>query len=117
MICEHKAKKDKDDLHFRFWLSKKWSAYFRNQIASANKLLKEFPDKAIIRALASSETQRIYSLRAPHLRDIIKKYEEIIDQENKNLTKEFERKENKNYRKSYNKKNILSRLEEIDNEP
>ena len=36
MICEKKAKIDKEDLHHRFWTNKKWSSFFRNQIATAH---------------------------------------------------------------------------------
>jgi hypothetical protein len=116
MICEKKAKIDKEDLHHRFWTNKKWSSFFRNQIATANKLISKYGDKAVIRALKNPKTERIYSLRAPHLLPIIEQEAEIVSKENSALTKNLERKENISHRQSGNNpKNILSKLEDIDN--
>ena len=59
MICEKKAKIDKEDLHHRFWTNKKWSSFFRNQIATANKLVSKYGEKAVIRALKNPKTERM----------------------------------------------------------
>ena len=64
LICERKASKDKKDLHYRFWLSKEWSAFFKNQIATAHKLLKQYSDKAIVNALLTEQGKKIFSLRS-----------------------------------------------------
>ena len=48
LICEKKAKFKKKDLHYRFWVNKEWSAYYRNQIATANKLVKNDFDQTIM---------------------------------------------------------------------
>ena len=115
LICENKAKKDKKDLHYRFWTNKSWSAYYRNQIASANKLLEKYSARAIIDALRSKEAEKIYSLRAPHLPAIIEKAQEKIDQENKLLSKVFDRTDKKVFRTNLvNKNNILSKLKELE---
>jgi len=117
IICEKKAKIDKLDLHYKFWISKKWGAFFRNQIATANKLLKTYPAKAIINALLSTEAQKIFSLRAPHLIAIIEKEEAKLKTVVENFTKEIDRKENTSFgRSNSSKSNILSKLREIDNE-
>jgi hypothetical protein len=116
MICEKKAKIDKEDLHHRFWTSKKWSSFFRNQIATANKLVTKYGEKAVIRALKNPKAERMYSLRAPHLLPIIEQEAEIVSKENSALTKSLERKDNVSHRQSGNNpKNILSKLEDIDN--
>jgi hypothetical protein len=120
LICERKASKDKQDLHYRFWASPKWQAFYKNQIASAHKLLKSFPDKAIIRALLTDEGKKIYSLRAPHLPDIIKKEAALLEKENTVLTKSLERKTDVSFSKSSNlntKNNIISKLKDLDYEP
>jgi len=117
LICEKKAKQDKSDLHYRFWENPIWSKYFRNQIASANKLLKKYSAKAIIKALQDSKTDRIYSLRAPHLESTIDQYERQLAVENTDFTKTVERKSNKSYRKDNIKSNsVISKLKELDNE-
>lgn len=115
LICERKALKDKKDLHYRFWLSKEWANFFKNQIGSAHKLLKKYSDKAIVNALISDKGKRIFSLRAPHLPDIIEEHQRLLDAENKTLSKEIERKENISYgRTSKKKKGIISKLEELE---
>lgn len=116
IICERKAIKDKIDLHYRFWINKEWSKFFRNQIGSANKLLKTYSDKAIINALLSDEGKKIYSLRAPHLPDIIVREQAKLDKQNQTLTKQVDRKENISFgnKSSTNNKNIISRLRDLD---
>jgi len=71
VICEKKAKYDKEDLGFKFWTNKKWSAFYRNQISTANKLLKKYSCVAIIKALKNKKADYIYSLRAPSLIKLI----------------------------------------------
>jgi hypothetical protein len=116
IICEHYAKKEKYDLHYRFWTTNKWSLYYRNQIATANQLVKKYEHTVIIRALNSDEAKNIYSLRAPHLKDIIEKYQSIVASENKVLKTPINRCDNYQSRKSYNKKNILDTLKETEDE-
>lgn len=119
IICEHQAKRNQLDLHYRFWVSPEWSKYYRNQIASANKLVIQYHPKAIVRALNDKRAEKIYSLRAPHLLPIIQEYQYQITNEaesQKNISP-IERKEKPSYRKSHNKTNIFSKLEELDNEP
>jgi hypothetical protein len=78
MICEHLAKKEKRDLHYRFWVNKEWAKYYKSQIFTAHKLLKKYSEKAIIEALKTPVAQKIYSLRAPHLLAIIDQQEKIL---------------------------------------
>ena len=114
IICERKAQMNREDLHYRFWIHKTWAAFYRNQIGSAHKLLKQFPAKAIIRALNTDSGRRIYSLRAPHLLDMIRKEEEILQSENTNFTLDINRKEDISYNKHQSKKNIISKLKDLD---
>lgn len=116
LICERKASKDKKDLHYRFWLSKEWSAFFKNQIATAHKLLKQYSDKAIVNALLTEQGKKIFSLRAPHLPAIIEQQEAKLATENKNMTKHIERKTDVSYRQQDQKSNkgIISRLKELE---
>lgn len=116
IICEKRAKQSKEDLHFRFWISKKWSTFFRNQIGTANQLIKKHNPNAIIRALKDKQADKIYSLRAPFLLPIIERYEKIIETENQTLTKEYERKTELKFGQTKNKKNIISKLKDLDNE-
>lgn len=116
LICENKAKKDKCDLHYRFWTSRKWSAFYRNQIASAHELLKRYDAEPIIRALRDIDGQKIFSLRAPHLPAIIDKHKELLANQNTEFTKEFNRESATSYRNTTNKKGIISKLKDLDND-
>jgi len=116
LICEKKAKYSKLDLHYRFWLSPEWEKYYKNQIGTAHQMLKKFNPKAIIKALNDTRSDRIYSLRAPHLLPIIEQYEKIVANENTEMSKTIERKETHTYRKETKKKNLLSKLKDLDDE-
>ena len=100
-------------MHYKFWINKKWSAYYRNQIASANKLLQKYSPEAIVKALNSDKAKKIYSLRAPHLIPIIEQQEEALSKVNQVLSKTVDRKQDKTFEQSKSaKKNILSKLKE-----
>lgn len=116
IICEHKARRDKKDLHYRFWLNKEWEKFYRNQIASANSLLKKYDAKAIVSALNNPKTANTYSLRSPYLIPIIEEEQEILKNKNEKLSKKIERAGPTTFRKNKNKKNLLSNLEDIDSE-
>jgi len=116
MICENKARKDKKDLHYRFWTNKEWAAFYRSQIASAHKLLQKYDVMAIAKALKHDKARKIYSLRAPHLIPIIDQQQSILDQQvHKDVDySESRTVQNNEFRKSTNKKSIISKLREIE---
>lgn len=118
IICEKKAKQDKKDLHYRFWNTKEWSLYYRNQIASAHALLKKYDEIAVIKALNSQKSARIYSLRAPHLIPIIEEEQRLLDSRNEELSIDLQRIEIEevSFNKSKAKSNIISKLKGLDNE-
>lgn len=115
IVCERKAEIEKVDLHYRFWLQKYWEKFYKNQIATAHKLVKKYPHKAIVKALQSPAGRRIYSLRAPHLPAIIEQQATILAKENTVFTKQANRKTDVSFQKTTQKKNILSKLKDIDN--
>ena len=116
IICERKAKTNKQDLHYKFWVTKAWAAYYRNQIASAYKLLKIYSDTSIVKALNSKGAERIYSLRAPHLIPIIEQEEKALLQRNQELSLDLDRTEKTVFRKERSTDNILSKLRGLDDE-
>ena len=117
IICENRAKILKKDLHYRFWVSKEWSKYYRNQIGSANKLLEKYTDTAIVKALKNPAASKIYSLRAPHLIPMIEKEQTILESQNQTLLLQINRKSEPSFGiNSVSNKSILSKLKELDNE-
>lgn len=117
LICENKAKKDKLDIHFRFWINAEWSKFYRNQIGTANKLLQKYDAIAIIKALGDAKAKNIYSLRAPHLLAIIQKYQDQIQNQEITKSNDIDRSDKIKFRKDkIAKNNIISKLKELDNE-
>lgn len=118
IICEHKAKIEGKDLHYRFWTTSYWSKFYRNQISSANKLIKTYDTTAIIRALNLPECSKTYSLRSPLLLKFIRQESLKLETENKNFSLDIDRSADKKHKTAtFNKnKNIISKLEDIDNE-
>jgi hypothetical protein len=115
IICEHLAIKNKKDLHYRFWLSKEWQAFYKSQIFTAYKLLKKYSDKAIIKALQSEDGRKIFSLRAPHLTAIIEHHEILLSQQNTEQKVEIVRNIDSQGKNKSIKKNILDKIKDIDN--
>jgi hypothetical protein len=113
IICENKAKIDKKDLYFRFWTNKEWSKFYRDQIATANKLVKKYSEQAIIKALQNPKASRIFSLRAPHLIPIIEYEQEQLSNQNTILSKEYDRSDKK-FEQRKNKSSVLSKLKELE---
>jgi hypothetical protein len=116
LICEKKAKLEKKDLHYRFWLTKEWEKYYKNQIATAHKLVKKYDPIAIVKALQDEKTSKTYSLRAPFLLAIIEHHQKILESQNKEFSKNIDRSTQKTYKKNQSSTSILSKLEDIDNE-
>lgn len=114
IICEKKAKKDGKDLHYRFWTNKAWASFYRNQIASANKLIRSYDETAIIKALNNKKSENIYSLRAPHLLAIIEDEQKQLSCKNNQLSIKLNRKHDISYNKSTNSKNIISKLKDLE---
>lgn len=114
IICEKKAKREKRDLHYRFWVNKEWAAFYRNQIASANKLVKTYNELAVIKALANPKSEKIYSLRAPHLIAIIEQEQKNLESVNNDLSIVLNRKPEVVYSKPKIKNNIISKLKDLE---
>ena len=114
IICENKAKIDKKDLYYRFWTTKEWEKFYKNQIATAIKLLNKYSEKAIIRALSHQKASRIFSLRAPHLIPIIEEQEKLLSSENSALSKEYDRSSKKFGNNNRKSNSVLSKLKELE---
>lgn len=117
ILCKRNAEnKNQGSLPYKFWNRKPWDWTFKRQMWAANKLIKEFGERPVVRAVQSKEFQKIFSLNHPSARKIIKRYKLIIDAEDQQEKQEVEYKQNATSRKgSFGKKNALQRLREIEN--
>lgn len=114
LICENKARMEKKDLHYKFWTNKTWAKFYRNQIATTNKLLENYHPKAIINAIKHPSSKNTYSLRSKYLLDIIKTEQEKIKNQKLELNQDFDRSNNKTFRKESKTQNTLSKLKELE---
>jgi len=116
IICENKAKIEGKDLHYRFWTTDYWSRFYRNQITTANKLIQTYDPSGIISALKLPQCSKTYSLRSPFLLKLIKEECKRLESQNDNFSLDIDRNQDKTYKRTNKKYNILSKLEELDNE-
>ena len=112
-VCEKKAQKENKELPIKFWEISEWRKYFRYQITIANKLLKDFPEEAIIAALKDRRCWKTYSLRSPFLQSIIKEKGALI-KDREATEYEIVEKESIKHKTNNNKKSIISKLRELD---
>jgi hypothetical protein len=99
----------------KFWNTPKWRKMYQYQVVLANRLIKKYPEAAVVKAVNSPECRRMYSLRFPPFESIVQKYQKIIEHQGQNSTT-IEVKENSVSRKSrsYGKKSSLQKLKELD---
>jgi hypothetical protein len=114
LICENKARIDKKDIHYRFWTNKTWAKFYRDQIATANKLLETYSPRAIINAIKNPSSSRTYSLRSKYLVDTIKQEEAKLDKQSLEINQNFDRSSNKTFKKTDIQNNIISKLRELE---
>jgi hypothetical protein len=116
IVCSRVAEKENVGTQaHKFWNTAKWRKTYQYQVVLANRLIKKYPEAAVVKAIHSPECRRMYSLRFPPLETIIKKYQKIIEHQVQNSTT-IDVKENSVSRKSrsYGKKSRLQKLRELD---
>lgn len=75
LVCEAKARKEEKLLPIKFWELKEWAKYFAFQSVLANRLMKEFSELALIKAIKDPKCFYVYSLGAPQIKKIAARYE------------------------------------------
>ena len=74
LMCLRMAENSNEgSLGIKFWNNGKWKKTYQHQIILANRLVKEFDEGLLIKALNSKEGQSIYSLRNKRLTEIVHK--------------------------------------------
>ena len=116
IVCNRVAEKENVGTQaHKFWNTPKWRKLYQYQVVLANRLIKKYPEAAVVKAVNSPECRRMYSLRFPPLESIVLKYQKIIEQQSQNSTT-IEVKEGSVSRqaRSYGSKSKLQRLRELD---
>ena len=114
MCLRNAQNKNKGSLPYKFWNKKPWNWTFKRQLLAATKLLKEYPEEVLVKAVDSPEFSRIFSLNNPKALPIIKKYNVEYQNSQKKQKQELDVKEKATTRKkSFGSKSKLDKLRSI----
>lgn len=117
IMCKRNAEnKNVGSLPYKFWNKKPWDWTFKKQLWAAGKLLKDFSEEAVVKAVNSDDFRGIFSLNHPKVIGIIRKYELLLSEEKSKPKQEIQVNKNPVTRKkSYGGKNILNKLRKLEN--
>ena len=115
VMCNRMAEKENvgSQAH-KFWNLPKWKKHYQYQVVLANRLVKKYPEAAIVKAINSPECKRMYSLRFPPLESIIQKYQKIIERQSQDSTTIEVREDASRRSRRYGKRTSLQKLRDID---
>tara|TARA_R110000751_G_scaffold39631_1_gene93908 strand:- start:884 stop:1339 length:456 start_codon:yes stop_codon:yes gene_type:complete len=115
MMCLRLAEyKNEGNLTYKFWNKKPWDWTFKQQMFTANSLIKTHGEKAVVRAVLQQKS--VFSLKNKRLISEIYKQAKLIEQEENKPSQELDvKKEAKTRKKSHGKKSGLNKLRGLDN--
>jgi len=113
MMCLRLAQhKNEGNLSYKFWNKKPWDWTFKQQLFAANKLIKQYGEKAVLRAVLQKKS--VFSLKNKQILPEIKRQVDTLKKE-KNEEQKLDIKKNAQSRKkSYGKKSTLDKLRKLD---
>jgi hypothetical protein len=111
MMCLRLAEhKNEGNLTYKFWNKKPWDWTFKQQLFTANSLIKKYGELAVVKAVNSPALSKVFSLKNQRVVPEIKKQLKIMEEQSKN-TQELDVKDKPESRKkSYGKKSGLNKL-------
>lgn len=113
MMCLRLAQyKNEGNLSFKFWNKKPWDWTFKQQLFAANKLIKQYGEKAVLRAVL--EKKSVFSLKNKQMLPEIKRQAEALKKETSEEQKLDVKKNAQSRKKSYGKKSALDKLRKLD---
>ena len=118
MMCMRKAEhENKGSLPFKFWNIKPWDWTFKRQLYTANKLLKDYSDTALVKSINSQDMFGIFSLSHPKVIQIVEKYQILENDQKAKEPQCLDIYEKPTVRKkSFGNKSKLNKLRELDGE-
>ena len=116
IMCMRQAEfKGSGSLPYKFWNTAKWKWPFLRQTMVATELIKEFSEKALVRAL-DKISKKTFSLNGPNVKYKVRQEQELIDKEQQQERQKLELNEEQTFRKSSRtKKSLFNSLRDIDN--
>lgn len=114
IMCVRKYAKKGINLPLKFWNLPEYKKEYRQQIISANSVLKVYEAPAILAALKTKDGAWQWSLRENKLLDVIEKQQNLLNKEKDkiNVAKEVETSEATEFRKvETGKQSLRSKLD------
>lgn len=106
-LAEHK---NEGKLGYKFWNKKPWDWTFKQQLFTANSLIKKYGEMAVVKAVNSPSLAKVFSLKNKRVVPEILKQAKLIE-ENKDKKQDLDIKEKPTVRKNtYGKKSKLNKL-------
>jgi len=106
-LSEHK---NEGKLGYKFWNKKPWDWTFKQQLFTANSLIKKYGEVAVVKAVNSPSLAKVFSLKNKRVVPEILKQVKFIE-ENKDKKQDLDIKEKPTVRKNtYGKKSKLNKL-------
>lgn len=115
MCLKNAEHKNEGSLPYKFWNKKPWDWTFKRQLFAAGKILKDYPEEVVVKAIHGPEFKSIFSLNNPKVKSILDKYKLENERSKKKEKKEIDVKENATTRKkTYGKKSTLDKLRRLE---
>ena len=110
-LAEHK---NEGKLGYKFWNKKPWDWTFKQQLFTANALIKKYGEIAVVKAVNSPYLSKVFSLKNKRVVPEIKKQLKLIE-DNKDKKQDLDIKEEpKTRKKTYGKKSKFNKLRGLD---
>jgi len=111
MMCLRLAEhKNEGNLTYKFWNKKPWDWTFKQQLFTANSLIKKYGELAVVKAVSSPALSKVFSLKNQRVVPEIKKQLKIIEEQSKNKQELDVKDKPETRKKSYGKKSGLNKL-------
>lgn len=110
-LAEHK---NEGKLGYKFWNKKPWDWTFKQQLFTANALIKKYGESAVVKAVNSPYLSKVFSLKNKRVVPEINRQLKLI-KDSKDKKQELDIKEQATTRKkTYGKKSKLNKLRGLD---
>lgn len=105
VMCTRQAEfKGSGSLPYKFWNTAKWKWPFMRQTMVATELIKEFSEKALVRALGKI-SKKTFSLNGKNVKYKVQQEQLLLDQEAKRESQKLDINNDNTFRKSPRRKN------------
>lgn len=114
MMCLRLAQhKNEGNLSFKFWNKKPWDWTFKQQLFTANSLIKKYGEVAVVRAVNSPALSKVFSLKNKRVVPEINRQLKLLEQRPEQKQELDIKQDPVARKKSFGKKSKLSKIRNI----